>query len=124
MKVTAVRERLPSFLSKNYPDGKLKLLGSQTSGTKTLRCKKLSSHFDQILIQIFVISEVDRVASGATPPPPPHPSPGPEDRTKSPVWITLALQWFYFPNGDNAVTVLAILKLMILFFFFFFFLLS
>ena len=44
MKITAVSEREPYFLSKKYLDGKLKLLGSQTSGTKQLRRKKLSSH--------------------------------------------------------------------------------
>ena len=44
MKITAASEREPYFLSKKYLDGKLKLLGSQTSGTKQLRRKKLSSH--------------------------------------------------------------------------------
>ena len=56
MKITAVSERVPYFLSKKYLDGKLKLLGSQTPGTKQLRRKKLSSHLNQILTQLFVIA--------------------------------------------------------------------
>ena len=49
MKITAASEIEPYFLSKKYLDGKLKLLGSQTSGTKQLT-------FDQILTQLFVLA--------------------------------------------------------------------
>ena len=48
MKITVVSERVPYFLSKNSLDGKLKLLGSQTLGTKQLRRKRLSSHFSKL----------------------------------------------------------------------------
>ena len=49
MKITAVSERAPYFLSKNSLDGKLKLLGSQALGTKQLRRKRLRSHMTKEL---------------------------------------------------------------------------
>ena len=53
MKLTAVSERVPYFLSKNSLDEKLQLLGLQTPGTKRLVAKTLSSHFS-ITAQLFV----------------------------------------------------------------------
>ena len=55
MKIMAVSERVPYFLSKNSLQGKLKLLGSQTPGTKQLRRKKLQLTFDQIITQLSLL---------------------------------------------------------------------
>ena len=50
MKITAVSNRLPYFLSKKYLDGKLKLLGSQTPGTKQLRRKNFNTLFNTLFV--------------------------------------------------------------------------
>ena len=49
MKITAVTERAPYFLSKNSLGGKSKLLGPQALSTKQLRRKRLSSHLTKEL---------------------------------------------------------------------------
>ena len=56
MKITAVSERVPYFLSKNALEGKLQLLGSQTPGTKTTPSQNAKLTFDQIITQLFVLA--------------------------------------------------------------------